>query len=48
MATQNMVLDEATADLFILDPITESAADLAGSGDSADCTNNGCTGGCRD
>jgi hypothetical protein len=43
----SQILDDATADLFTLDPLSEPADDLAGYGDSADCTSNGCTKSCQ-
>lgn len=43
---ESVVLDDAIADLFDLDPQTELAADLEGAVLSADCTNNGCTKSC--
>ena len=46
MRIENTALDEVTAELFDLDPQVELANDLAGYGDSADCTNNGCTASC--
>ena len=42
-----MFLDEATADLFALDPQTGPADDLARYAESDDCTNNGCTKSCQ-
>jgi hypothetical protein len=44
---ESVVLDDAIADLFDLDPQTELAADLDGAVRSADCTNNGCTASCQ-